>query len=99
PAVASGRPGQPVVAARCARPGVAGIFALAGPGGHWSAAGPAVPAAPGGQRVEVLRLVRTGSRLTALLQAGSGPDARRLVAWQAAGGRWTVSAPLPGSGT
>jgi hypothetical protein len=95
-AVAFSPSGPPVVAARCARPGSAGIFAEQG--GQWSAAGPTLPGALSGQRIEVLRLVRTGSRLTALLQSGSGPAARRLVAWQAADGRWTVSAPLPGSG-
>ncbi len=69
-AVALSPSGQPVVAARCARPGSAGIFAEQG--GHWSAAGPTLPGALSGQRIEVLRLVRTGSRLAALLQAGSG---------------------------
>ena len=65
-AVAYGPSGQPVVAASCTRRGVAGIFAEQG--GHWSATGPTLPGAVSGQRIEVLRLVRTGSRLTALAQ-------------------------------
>jgi hypothetical protein len=95
-AVSYGLSGQPVVAASCSRRGVAGIFTDRG--GRWTASGPTLPAALAGQRVEVLRLVRTGSRLTALLQAGSGAAARRLVAWQAADGRWTLSAALPETG-
>lgn len=95
-AVAYGPTGAPVLAASCARRGVAGIFTEQG--GQWHAAGPALPASFAGQPVEVLRLVRTGMRLTALLQAGSGAGARRVMAWQAADGRWTVSAGVPGSG-
>ena len=95
-AVAYGLSGQPVVAARCSRRGVAGIFTMQD--GRWRAAGPALPAADAGQRVQVLRLARTGSRLTALLQAGSGSGARLLAGWQAADGRWTLSASLPRTG-
>ena len=95
-AVAYGLSGQPVVAARCGRHGVAGI--LAGQGGHWSASGPALPAAFSGQPAEVVRLVRTGSRLTALLRVGSGAGARLLAAWQSSDGRWTLSAALPDAG-
>jgi hypothetical protein len=95
-AVAYGPSGAPVLAASCARRGVAGIFTEQG--GQWHAAGPALPDGLTGQRVEVLRLVRTGARLTALLQAGSGARARRVMAWQSVNGRWTVSAVLPGSG-
>jgi hypothetical protein len=43
--------------------------------------------------VRVIRLTRTGGRLTALLQAGAGRSASLLTAWMA-GGRWTVSASL-----
>jgi hypothetical protein len=95
-AVGYGLSGSPVLGTSCARRGVAGIFA--DQGGQWKAAGPALSASLAAQRVEVLRLVRTGSRLTALLQAGTGSGARRVVAWQDSGGRWTLSADVPGSG-
>jgi len=95
-AVAYGLSGQPVVAARCGHRGVAGIFADVG--GHWSASGPALPAALSGPRAEVVRLVRTGARLTALLRVGSGAGARLVAGWQDADGRWTLSAALPDAG-
>jgi hypothetical protein len=84
--------GDAVLGSDCARPGVAGIFAERG--GQWHAAGPVMPASLSSRPVRVLRLVRTGDRLTALLQAGAGRTARLLVAWQASG-RWTLSAALP----
>jgi hypothetical protein len=84
--------GDAVLGSDCARPGVAGIFAEQD--GQWHAAGPVMPASLRSRAVRVLRLVRTGDRLTALLQAGAGRAARLLVAWQA-NGRWTTSAGLP----
>jgi hypothetical protein len=89
--------GVAVIGSDCARPGAAGIFAEQD--GQWNAVGPAMPASLRSRAVRVLRLVRTGDRLTALLQAGAGRAARLLVAWQASG-RWTLSPalPLPASG-
>lgn len=95
-AVAYGLSGQAVVAARCGHRGVAGIFA--GQGGHWSVSGPELPGDLGRQQAEVVRLVRTGPRLTALLRVGSGAGARLVAGWQDADGRWTLSAALPGAG-
>jgi hypothetical protein len=91
-AVAYSPAGAPMVAGQCARPGVAGIFLRSGAG--WRATGPALPAALAGQRVEVLRLSRAGRQLTALLQAGAGPDASLVAAWSSTGSSWTVSAPV-----
>ncbi|HEX8008972.1 MAG TPA: hypothetical protein VF482_21385, partial [Trebonia sp.] len=82
--------GTPLAAASCARPGVAGIFARSG--NTWAAAGPAVP---GGQPVQVLRLVGTSTGDVALLQAGTGGAATLFAAWTSDGTRWTVSPPLP----
>ena len=95
-AVAFDATGSPVLAGNCARPGVAGIFA--DQGGSWHAAGPSVPAALRGQRVQVLRLVRTGSQLTALLQVGAGRSASVLTAWSA-NGSWSLSPALPLAGS
>jgi hypothetical protein len=98
-AVAYGLSGRPVVAARCGHRGAVGIFA--DQGGHWSVSGPALPGGPGGlggPRAEVVRLVRTGSRLTALVRVGSGAGARLVAGWQGADGRWTLSAALPEAG-
>jgi hypothetical protein len=53
-----------------------------------------VPAAQRGSAIRVLRLTRAGSRLTALLLAGTGRTAVLLAAWTA-GGPWTLSAALP----
>jgi hypothetical protein len=86
--------GSPVLAGNCTRPGVAGIFAQES--GTWRAAGPpssSLPAPMRQQKMQVLRLTRSGTRLTALLQAGTGPTASLITAW-ANGGRWTLSPPL-----
>jgi hypothetical protein len=105
-ATAFGSSGVPLLAGNCAAPGVAGIFALAG--GRWRAAGPALPAPLRHQRVRVLRLVRTGTRLIALLQAGTGRSASLVSAWAQepagaggaivaaarSGGGWALSPPL-----
>jgi hypothetical protein len=85
--------GDPVLGATCHHPGVAGIFTEQS--GTWSAGGPSLPAALHGATVQVLRLTRTGSRLTALLQAGTGRAASLVAAWTADGRAWTVSPPLP----
>jgi hypothetical protein len=94
-AVAFTPAGAPAVAAACARPGVTGLFTRAG--GTWRLAGPVLPAALQGRAVSVLRLTRTGPRLTALLQAGTGRTAEVLAAWQQ-DGRWSVSTALPLAG-
>lgn len=92
--------GTPLLGGSCGRPGVAGIFALAG--GRWRAAGPelsSLPATLRQRKVQVLRLVRTGSRLTALLQVGSGAGASLVSAWanEASGaGRTTVASEMNG---
>jgi hypothetical protein len=90
-AAAFGPSGAPALAGRCGRPGVAGIFTFAS--GTWHAAGPPLPASLREQKVRVIRLTRTGGRLTALLQTGAGRSESLLTAWMA-GGRWTVSASL-----
>jgi hypothetical protein len=91
-AVAFSPAGAPLLAGQCARPGVAGIFVDRG--GAWRAAGAALPASLRGERIEVLRLTRTGSQLTALLQAGAGRAASLVAAWSATGSQWTLSPPL-----
>jgi hypothetical protein len=91
-AVAFSPAGSPLLAGQCARPGVAGIFL--DQGGAWHAAGPALPGPLSGQRIEVLRLIRIGSQLTALLQAGTGRAASLVAAWSATGSQWTLSPPL-----
>jgi hypothetical protein len=86
--------GSPVLAGNCTRPGVAGIFTQAS--GTWRAAGPPSSSLPAPMRqlkMQVLRLTRSGPRLTALLQAGTGPTASLITAW-ANGGRWTLSPHL-----
>jgi hypothetical protein len=84
--------GAPLLAGQCARPGVVGVFA--DQGGAWHAAGPALPSSLSAQRIEVLRLVRSGSQLIALLRAGTGRTASLVAAWSATGRPWTLSAPL-----
>lgn len=107
-ATAFGSSGVPLLAGNCAAPGVAGIFALAG--GRWRATGPALSALPAvlrHQQVRVLRLVRAGSRLIALLQVGTGRSASLVSAWAqepvgagtatlaaARSGGWALSPPL-----
>jgi hypothetical protein len=90
-AVAFEPSGVPAVAGNCGGAGVAGIFAYAG--GTWHAAGPSLPVALGRQKVEVLRLVESGERLTALLQAGTGRGASLITAWTT-GDRWQLSPAL-----
>jgi hypothetical protein len=90
-AVAFEPSGAPAVAGNCASPGVAGIFANAG--GTWHAAGPALPVSLGQQQVQVLRLVESGDRLTALLQVGTGRGASLITAWTT-GDQWMLSPAL-----
>jgi hypothetical protein len=84
--------GPPVLGGSCAHPGVAGVFA--DQGGTWHAAGPPLPGSLRGRTIQVLRLIRTASRLTAVLRAGTGRAAILLAAWTT-GSMWTLSAPLP----
>ena len=91
-AVAFSPAGAPLLAGQCARPGVVGVFA--DQGGAWHTAGPALPSPLSGQGIEVLRLTRSGSQLTALLRAGAGRSASLVAAWSSAGHPWTLSAPL-----
>jgi hypothetical protein len=90
-AVAFESSGAPAVGGSCASPGVAGIFADAG--GSWHAAGPSLPVSLGRQQVQVLRLVESGDRLTALLQVGAGHEASLIAAWTT-GDRWMLSPAL-----
>jgi hypothetical protein len=93
-AVAYTQAGTPLLGGTCARPGIAGIFAFSS--GTWHLAGPALPAALARERVQILRLTRTGSTLTALLETGSGRSATLVTAWTSDGSsRWTVSPALP----
>ncbi|HEY5360754.1 MAG TPA: hypothetical protein VIJ82_24245 [Streptosporangiaceae bacterium] len=84
--------GPPVLGGICARPGTAGVFAYQG--GTWHAAGPPLPGSLSARPTQVLRLTRTGSRLTAVLQAGTGRTASLLTAWTT-GSTWTLSPALP----
>ena len=69
-------------------------------GGAWHLAGPALPAALAGQHVRVLRLTRTGSSDTALLEAGTGSRASLLAVWTSDGGQhWRLSPALPLAGS
>jgi len=86
--------GVPLLAAGCARPGTAGVFAYAD--GTWRLAGPVLPAPYTHQVITVLSLSTAGGTTTALLAAGTGPEARLLAAWSTGGGvHWTLSPPLP----
>jgi hypothetical protein len=88
-AVSFGDNDTPMAAGSCARPGVAGVFAESG--GTWQAAGPALPAAFGGDQVQVLGLASAPGGISALMAAGSS----LVAAWPDAAG-WTVSAPVAG---
>jgi len=95
-AVAFEPSGTPALAGTCGRPGIAGIFAFQG--GTWRAAGPSLPASLNGRTTQVLRLTRIGTRLTAVLQAGTGRASSLFTAWttgsQTAGNQWRLSAAL-----
>jgi hypothetical protein len=84
-AVSFGVNNTPMAGGSCARRGVAGVFAESG--GTWQAAGPALPAAFGGDQVQVIGLASGGT--AALMAAGT-----HLVAAWSDGAGWTVSAPV-----
>jgi hypothetical protein len=86
-AVSFGLDDTPMAAGSCARRGVAGVFADRG--GTWQAAGPALPAAFGGDQVQVLGLASAPGGTAALMTAGTA----LIAAWSGATG-WTVSAPV-----
>ena len=81
-AVAYAASGTPLLGGNCEHSGVAGIFAYTG--GAWHLTGPSLP----GQRIQVLRLTRTGDTVTALLETG----ASLVAAWSSDNGlHWTMS--------
>ena len=94
-AVAFAGSGTPAVAGSCGQPGVAGIFTRTG--GSWRAAGPSLTGSLSQQKIQVLRLVQADGRLTALLQAGTGPAASLRAAWLTGSG-WTTSPALAVTG-
>jgi hypothetical protein len=85
--------GQPMLAGDCRIPGTAAIFVLRT--GTWHAAMPSLPAALHHEPVSVIGLNTAGSRITAILAAGSGRSTSVLAAWsQDNGTSWTISPPL-----
>jgi hypothetical protein len=89
-AVAYTSAGTPLLGASCGQAGVAGIFSYTT--GTWHLTSLKVPASLAGERVQVLRLTRTGSTDTALLEAGTGS---LFAAWSSDNARdWTVSPAL-----
>jgi hypothetical protein len=89
-AVSFGINDTPMAAGSCVRRGVAGVFAESG--GTWQGAGPVLPAAFGGDQVQVLGLASMAGGTAALMAAGSS-----LVAAWSGGTGWTVSAPVAAS--
>jgi len=90
--------GIPLLAGTCDHAGVAGIFSYTS--GAWQLTGPPIPASLAGQRIQVIRLTRTGSTQTALLEAGTGDTASLLAAWSSGKDRhWTVSPAFSLGGT
>ena len=88
-AVSFGVNDTPMAGGSCVRRGVAGVFAESG--GTWQAAGPALPAAFGGDQVQVIGLASAPGGTEALMTAGTV-----LVAAWPEGTGWTVSAPVAG---
>ena len=86
-AISFGSNETPIVGGSCARRGVAGVFADSG--GTWQAAGPVLPAAFGGDQVQVIGLASAPGGTVALMAAGTS----LVAAWSGAAG-WTVSAPV-----
>jgi hypothetical protein len=85
--------GQPLLAGDCASAGTAAIFVLRA--GTWQAAGPSLPAGLRREPVSVIGLTTAGSRLTAILAAGTGGSTEVLAAWSSDNGStWTISPPL-----
>jgi hypothetical protein len=92
-AVAWTAAGQPMLAGDCRSRGTAAIFVLRG--GAWRAAMPSLPAAVRREPVSVIGLKTAGSRITAILAAGTGRSTAVLAAWSADNGSsWTFSLPL-----
>jgi len=91
-AVSFGVNDTPMAGGTCVRRGVAGVFADSG--GAWQAAGPALPAAFGGDQVQVLGLASAPGGTAALMAAGT----HLVAAWSdgVEGSAWTVSAPVAG---
>ncbi len=72
--------GQTVdLGADCGRPGDVGI--LASSGGAFRAIGPSLPATMRQDRVDVVRLVRDGTEISALLALTGGPTVEYVAAW------------------
>jgi hypothetical protein len=85
--------GQPMLAGDCRTRGTAAIFVLRG--GAWQAAMPSLPAAVRREPVSVIGLDTAGSRITAILAAGTGRSTAVIAAWSADNGSsWTLSPPL-----
>ncbi|MGD0556949.1 MAG: hypothetical protein ABSA93_18470 [Streptosporangiaceae bacterium] len=92
-AVAYTSSGTPLTGGACDQAGVAGIFAYTS--GTWQLTGPQIPAPFSGQRIQVIRLTRTGSTDTAVLEAGTGSAASLFAAWSSDNAsHWTVSPAL-----
>ena len=85
--------GQPMLAGACRTSGIAAIFVRRA--GVWHTAMPSLPAALRRQPVSVIGLNTAGSRITAILAAGTGRSTAVLAAWSADNGSsWTTSPPL-----
>jgi hypothetical protein len=85
--------GQPLLAGDCRTPGTAAIFVLRA--GTWRAAVPSLPADLRREPVSVIGVDTAGSRMTAVLAAGTGRSTAVLAAWSADNGStWTTSPPL-----
>ncbi len=89
-AVAYTSSGTPLAGGACDQAGVAGVFAYTS--GAWQLTGPGIPASLAGQRIRVIRLTRTGSTDTAVLEAGTGSV---FAAWSSDNAsHWTMSPVL-----
>jgi hypothetical protein len=85
--------GTAMVAGTCSKPGRAGIFAQRG--STWQAVGPRLPTSLAHSPVEVLAIATIGTRMTAILTAGTGPTSSLAAAWSADGGNhWSLSPAL-----
>jgi hypothetical protein len=86
--------GTALLAGTCSKPGRAGIFAQSGSG--WQDVGPALPASLPHGPVEVLAAATAGTRLTAIVAAGTGSASALVAAWSGDGGsHWSLSPSLP----
>lgn len=97
--------GTAMVAGTCSKPGRAGIFTRTGTG--WQDVGPALPGSLSRGPVEVLAAATTGTRMTAIIAAGTGSSAGAsgvaprastavlVAAWSGDGGStWSLSPSL-----